>query len=259
LGKPPRVPQLPSEDAPSDPLAKDLYTSYQTVVDNVSALCVDDPFAKLQRVFLETNRSAICKSLRDCYHGVLRISPATLSPDVRSRLLNDWTGSDAMAGTLRPAFHGTARHNYEAIFQQGLLVPGTDNDVKVIHGSAHGLGIYTGTATSAGASLSKSFSECSILVCAVLDDAAASSHRFGCRHVSAESESVRHVGSAMVVFDKRRVAPLFIASRCVLAPPFDWEKHRRLLLRLAAPSSRRPLRFSRARRKHLPKAFRRKT
>jgi hypothetical protein len=68
----------------------------------------------------------------------------------------------------------------------------------------------------------------------VLDDAehVGSQYALGRQTVTAESANVRHAGSAMVVFDDRRVVPLFEAS-CVEAamlplkrtPDFNWSRH----------------------------------
>jgi len=39
-------------------------------------------------------------------------------------------------------YHGTRRENLQSILKMGLVVPGQGNDVKVVNGSAYGLGIY---------------------------------------------------------------------------------------------------------------------
>lgn len=135
-------------------------------------------------------------------------------------------------------YHGTRSANFQSIEQKGLLVPG-HGGVKVAHGSAHGVGIYT--AQLGKASLSQGFSDSSSLfLCAVCDTSEppeqsqeelnafvpSGSHvqtrfprsymfqgkRFGNHQLKQESEEVRHVGDAVVIFKEKCVAPIFIAT-----------------------------------------------
>jgi len=229
-----------------------LTTAHRCIVD-VAPLESDEPFPRLQREFLMRHGGTICGSLQSCYHQGFHLSPARLSREVRSRFLDVCRGRSAMTGALRPAFHGTAAENLNSILQHGLLIPGQSVNgatVRVCHGSAFGLGIYTGLANQEGASLSHGFSNGGpMMVCGVLDDAAPVSPSCinGLLQVTAESANVRHVGVSMVVFDSRRVTPLFIASPAQLkAKPAalasnetDWRierilfKHRQHLRRLA--------------------------
>merc|ERR1719393_974680 len=97
-----------------------------------------------------------------------------------------------------------------------------------------------------------------LMGCGILDDAPHSGFNaftMGSRTVSTESQNVRHVGQAMVVFDDRRVAPLFEVSLGEVAdlnlhkdaPFFDWyrwaDKVSRVLQRTPVkdPRPRRPL------------------
>merc|ERR1712216_946177 len=92
---------------------------------------------------------------------------------------------------LRPAFHGTNAANHASIFERGLLIPGDGNELGVVHGAAHGRGVYTANIDAAW--LSRGF--CShpvMLVCGVI-----------------QSDFVRHVGDAMVVGKSEHVVPLF--------------------------------------------------
>lgn len=188
-------------------------SAHRTIV-NVAAIKADEPFTCLQRSFLLQHGSALCKSLQFCYRQRLHLSPAPLSPDVQKRFLDLCQGTSAVNGTLRPAFHGTAAKNISSILKRGLLIPGEQNDVKVANGSAHGLGIYTGMLGQDGANLSYGFSKGGpMLVCVVLDDAKpVPQYTVGIQNVTAESNIIRHVGSAIISFDSRRVVPLFIAS-----------------------------------------------
>jgi len=167
-----------------------------------------------------------------------------LSSDVQQRFLN---ARDTLQGTVRPGFHGTAPANLASIYERGLLIPGQDNELHVANGSAHGNGIYTAKVNSPSLSLSFCSSDRRMLVCGILDDAQQiQQYSYGNYSVSMQSESVRHVGNAVVVFDHRRVAPLFEAflpipfySRVTLGSSasvsFDWARHRphsRMLARI---------------------------
>jgi len=57
-----------------------------------------------------------------------------------------------------------------------------------------------------------------MLICAVLDDSVrtARSEFIGRLPVTAKSNDIKHVGSAMVIFEPRRIIPLFVVSRPVL-------------------------------------------
>merc|ERR1712224_208175 len=145
-----------------------------------------------------------------------------------------------------PAYHGTAAKNISSISSRGLLIPG-HGDVRVAHGSAHGVGIYT--AKLGSSMLSKGFCDSDkLFVCGVIDakgEAATQcafqrlsrhhrQHRkpaawksqpapmMGRFMVHKESNLVRHVGSAMVVFDERNVAPLFVASGIIRHTVSRW-------------------------------------
>merc|ERR1712238_226701 len=105
-------------------------------------------------------------------------------------------------GTLVPALHGTHENNLASIYKNGLVIPGKGNGVKVTNGSAYGVGIYT--ASMSVANMSRGYARGSnppVLVCGVLD--------------SAHEDEVRHASGALVIFDERRVAPLFVARRRV--------------------------------------------
>lgn len=143
--------------------------------------------------------------------GSLNFKPAPVSKEVQARFLGCMRETGITSAT--PAFHGSAAENYSSIYEKGLLIPGKKTGVKVVHGSAHGVGIYT--AQIHKPSLSAGFcSEPRMLVCGVLDDAmpAMSTERVGRLSVTAKSEVIKHVGDAMVVFDEARVVPLFEAS-----------------------------------------------
>merc|ERR1719424_2106631 len=118
---------------------------HNTVVDT-SPLRSNNAFANLQKGFLMKHGKDICRNLHDCFGRYqIKLKPVALSPDVQHRF------SDACAvlpGTVRPAFHGTSSVNFPSIFERGFLIPGQGNELRVAHGSAHGLGIYTASINS---------------------------------------------------------------------------------------------------------------
>lgn len=61
-------------------------------------------------------------------------------------------------------YHGTAEQNLPSIVSKGLLMPGTEK-VRVVHGSAYGVGIYVGTSPVVSLSYSNT---CKLLVCALI-------------------------------------------------------------------------------------------
>jgi len=162
-------------------------------------------FQDLQRGFLQTYGKRIKAELP----GV-RLVPTRVGSHVEQGFLRSMQQEDVQ---LQPAYHGTLRKNFDSIQANGLLVPGTGG-VTVANGSAHGVGIYT--AKLGASQLSKGFSRDSkdIFVCAVADDRSQceKGHQLGSLMLHSESKDVRHVGNAMVVFDSKRVAPLFVAQ-----------------------------------------------
>jgi len=173
-----------------------------------------DTFSCFQQRFLTEHRCRILKCLAGNEDRVSHeLKPADLSLAVQLRFLKAWTQLGGPEASVRPVFHGTDPRNIASIFARGLLIPGLGNELRVVHGSAHGLGIYTAMLDSA--SLSRGFGgRKGMLVCAVLDDAEQLPvpQTMGRRTITAESAAVRHVGGAVVVFDERRVAPLFHAE-----------------------------------------------
>lgn len=174
-------------------------------------------FEDVQARFLKKHGRPLSSTLKTVLQEPIQIKAAPLSDDVKSRFMEAFAANRGF-DRLVPAFHGTNAGLHESIFQRGLLIPGAGNDLRVRNGSAHGLGIYTATVSSPW--LSRGF--CSaprMLICGVLDDARAmrDPYRLGSLVVSRESETVRHVGHAIVVFDSCRVAPLFEASAASFA------------------------------------------
>eukprot|EP00931_Biecheleriopsis_adriatica_P103302 TRINITY_DN78156_c0_g1_i1.p1 TRINITY_DN78156_c0_g1~~TRINITY_DN78156_c0_g1_i1.p1 ORF type:complete len:448 (-),score=82.40 TRINITY_DN78156_c0_g1_i1:276-1619(-) len=179
------------------------------------------PFDTLRWDFLKKHVDEFGSRLRTLSQQSFTLRPTPLSQEVQKKFLEACSGE--LEGELRPGFHGTDEKNLESIYRRGLLVPGDRNDVKVVNGSAHGRGIYT--AKMHNPMLSWGFSRGStrpMLLCGILDDAVTKMlpEYCGYRLVTAESDTVRHVGDAVVIFDSRRVAPLFSATFRV-APLFS--------------------------------------
>lgn len=200
------------------------------------------PFELLQKRFLKDHGRRFCKEL--CRHmGSMEVRPAPVSATVQSRFLD---ARASLGGTLRAAYHGTNVANLPSIYERGLLVPGQGNGVHVANGSVHGVGVYTAKLDNPGLSWgfcrAPSPVQKKMMVCGVLDNACTSRHfaqyRIGYQSVTSESEDVRHVGSAMVIFNDRRVAPLFEVScrGCVDKQPpvrvwYNWARHAYLVER----------------------------
>eukprot|EP00929_Paragymnodinium_shiwhaense_P023033 TRINITY_DN14517_c0_g3_i2.p1 TRINITY_DN14517_c0_g3~~TRINITY_DN14517_c0_g3_i2.p1 ORF type:complete len:674 (+),score=92.14 TRINITY_DN14517_c0_g3_i2:74-2023(+) len=167
-------------------------------------------FEAMRSQFLRQHGQVLKKDLESVFEGPVTLKPAPVSSSVQERFLKGLQSD----GELLPGYHGSAAQNYASIYDRGLLIPKPSiNNLQVAHGSAHGNGIYT---ARVGASiLSRGFcDEPKILVCGVVSNAveATGGHYCGRFQVNAESNLVRHVGDAMVVFDEQRVAPLYEAS-----------------------------------------------
>lgn len=183
-------------------------------------------FDHFRKSFLEEHGLNFCTHLRSSFGGPLFLKPTPLSEGVQQKFL---TATEELEGKVIPTYHGTSERNFPSIFQRGLLVPYEENNgIKVANGSAHGVGIYTAKMESPQLSLTFIRGPVSrsrqLLVCGVLDDAQVVQSQgdlktFGALTVKAESQAVRHVGDAVVIFDSRRVAPLFVASAWAMPAP----------------------------------------
>jgi len=166
-------------------------------------------FEEFRFNFFQQHALAFCTGLQSCLGYPLNLHATPLSTKVEERFHAACTGE--LRGTLVPALHGTHENNLGGIFQHGLVVPGRENGVKVTNGSAYGVGIYA--ASMSNPIMSRGYARGSdppVLVCGVLD--------------SSNGKDVKHAGGALVVFDERRVAPLFVARRgagnnSLLSPP----------------------------------------
>lgn len=174
-------------------------------------------FEKFREKFLADHGMEFCKGLHSCFRGPIQLEPTPLWRDLKLKFLEAATGG--LTGSLVPAFHGTDTKNLSSIYENGFMIPGQGNKVKVAHGSAHGLGIYAATLNNPGISwgfCSGRYSgNESMLVCGVIDDSVRRSQAGFMGHLPIHSDSgnIRRVGDAIVAFDRRRIAPLFVASR----------------------------------------------
>jgi len=237
--------RLAESMASPKPVGMDAKWQGSAVTDRVTS------FPQLQQAFLQQHGNKI----RDELPGV-RLEPAQVGPEVQRRFLKE-CGEEVPL----PTYHGTKEENFPSIMSRGLIIPGK-HGVTVTHGSAHGLGVYT--ASLGNAWLSKFFCDSdSFLVCGVAEEkatptaaptaapaAAASSlgqvqkgphfHRSHHRPVAAsvagapktmghlqvhkETPNIRHVGGAVVVFDEKKVAPLFVAQGICRNTETDYSK-----------------------------------
>eukprot|EP00443_Scrippsiella_acuminata_P020973 CAMPEP_0115198628 /NCGR_PEP_ID=MMETSP0270-20121206/16203_1 /TAXON_ID=71861 /ORGANISM="Scrippsiella trochoidea, Strain CCMP3099" /LENGTH=731 /DNA_ID=CAMNT_0002612005 /DNA_START=27 /DNA_END=2218 /DNA_ORIENTATION=- len=168
-------------------------------------------FEEIRRQFLVQHREAITESLAPHVDGPIEFRPAPVAQHVQQRFIDSTREVD---GELVPTYHGSLAENYSSICQRGLLIPGRQNELEVVNGAVHGRGIYTARVDAP--SLSINFcSDPRMLVCGVLDDAdplACHQAMYGGHSLSAQSQTIKHVGDAVVVFDERRVVPLFEVS-----------------------------------------------
>jgi len=169
-------------------------------------------FDSLRDAFLRQHDHCIRRHLRRVFPGSsLRLVPVPVSLPVQAAFLRAWRNGGGPSLDLRPAFHGTRTSNLPSIFDRGLLIPGIGNTLKVVHGAAHGRGIYAAKVYNPFLSAGFATGIAGMLVVAVLDDAVAPTklQQLGGRSVRAESALIRHVGDAMVAFDPSRVLPFF--------------------------------------------------
>jgi hypothetical protein len=183
---------------------------WQQDCSDVRAEKVTQLFSAVRSNFLASNILNVRRyCLSDEVHDMV-LTP--LGIEVQERFLEAWTEQGGPDTCICPTLHGTKKQNYDSIFAKGFLIPGQGNDLKVVHGSAHGLGIYS--AKLDHASIAQGFSGgAGVLLCGVLDNAEAlavpTAIGSGRLRMTAESSSVRRVGGAIVVFDRRCIVPFF--------------------------------------------------
>jgi len=188
-----------------------------------------DSFDSLRFEFLSQHGGKLKAELGE----EVKFVPAALSLPVQDRFLRTVQATGEVPDF---GYHGTDCKNFAGIFNQGLRVPG-NGGVSVVHGSSHGVGIYT--ATPGAASLSRGFCDSEdMLVCGVVTHKAprmpqdrpprfVGGHRnrhrpaaalnanpkmVGRLRVGRDDRIIREVGGARIIFNESYVAPLFVAK-----------------------------------------------
>jgi len=156
-------------------------------------------FEDLRSRFLQKYGQQICEKL-GCILDKVMLTPTPLAPQVQRRFLKKCSSSqlwaDGLPCNLCPAVHGTNAALFESIFARGLLIPGPFNDLRVLHGSVYGNGVYT-TNLDHAATSQRYCSVPRMLVCGVLD---------------AGAPAIAQYDWGRVIFESCCVAPLFEAS-----------------------------------------------
>ncbi|KAF0982775.1 hypothetical protein FDP41_010754 [Naegleria fowleri] len=93
-------------------------------------------------------------------------------------------------------FHGTHPYNIPSIIEKGLLVPGKDNDLQVLNGSAYGVGIY----------LSVMDPSISVNYCA------GGNQLFACAVLLTDTVNTKNHGSFLVIKEEAYVLPCFLVT-----------------------------------------------
>jgi len=197
------------------PTAEELKHPFtEEVAEERAAQRPAENFEQVRKQFLQDHGHEVKGNLQKVFNAV-HLSPAAVDPAVQKRFMESYHSTNS---SLIPTYHGSNQKNYESICAQGLLIPGRGNDLRIQHGAAHGRGIYT--ARVEAPDLSRCFcSHPELLVCGVVDDALPSHmKRCGNHSISAQSNIIRHVGDAVVIFDQSRVVPLFRASGSEFRP-----------------------------------------
>ena len=196
-------------------------------------------FEAMRGQFLEDHGPTLQQELGTGY----KLVPADVAPKIQEKFLQECNAH----GSPDFGYHGTRAANIPSILSQGLRVPSAASGVRVENGSAHGVGIYT--AMPGNYWLSRGFADTkNMLVCGVVDPdadprprlaqnvtaAAAPPRRTGGHRnhhtpvvtqpanlvpapnyqvwTHRESDGIKVVGGARVIFKEERVAPLFVAQ-----------------------------------------------
>lgn len=154
-----------------------------------------DDFEQFRQCFLKQHITSIGSALNSLsLQGQIEMKPTPLSCEVKQRFFSACNGQ--VKNVVRPVWHGTDVNSLDSIYQQGLLIPGQNNGLRVKNGSAYGLGIYAARADCPQLSLGycRGGSR-KLLVCGMID--------------ASETDSVWHGSNFVVIFNHHLVAPLF--------------------------------------------------
>ena len=83
----------------------------------------------------------VCKQFAACNYSVVRYAPVQ-NRQLETRFFEAMTGLGPNTHFPTILYHGTRKANITPICESGLLIPGHGN-VRVLNGSAYGVGIYT--------------------------------------------------------------------------------------------------------------------
>eukprot|EP00038_Savillea_parva_P003993 m.132840 g.132840 ORF g.132840 m.132840 type:complete len:481 (-) comp11343_c0_seq2:71-1513(-) len=119
-------------------------------------------------------------------------------PSASAAFVKEWSSLRDEGVPVAPAmlFHGTDDRNWRSISQRGFFIPGTGG-VRVVNGSAYGVGIYTGR--NPGISCPYVRGQQSMFVCAGLIE-----NKF--------ATSVHRAGDMVIFFRKEQVVPCALVS-----------------------------------------------
>jgi len=130
--------------------------------DVEDSTCELASFENMRTEFLKTH----CHDLQDA--GIGHLQPAPIASHVQNRFLEKCNLYGAK--TLVLGYHGTPECNHASIFNEGLLVPGQGNSVRIANGNAHGRGIYIAEKGAEYLSMSFLRGSSKLLVCGVVDN-----------------------------------------------------------------------------------------
>eukprot|EP00929_Paragymnodinium_shiwhaense_P028132 TRINITY_DN16372_c0_g1_i2.p1 TRINITY_DN16372_c0_g1~~TRINITY_DN16372_c0_g1_i2.p1 ORF type:complete len:526 (-),score=88.00 TRINITY_DN16372_c0_g1_i2:360-1937(-) len=164
-------------------------TKHQDLVESLPR------FKQVQKQFLDTYGEKMHEVLKGTKLADARLSPAPVTIGVQKRFLAALhaRGTDS---SIIAAWHGTRKAVHPSIFASGLRIPGGSNGLRVVHGSAYGLGIYTAALNNPSLSCGYSDSK-SLIACAIID--------------KCPREKVADHGNFLVTFDDSLIVPLFEA------------------------------------------------
>lgn len=185
-------------------ISYDLKPRHTCESEKFSAGCGYESFEKFRSSFFYTHGDQFLGQLQRLYQPGWHLRAAPVGESARKRFLETF---EEKKDKLMMVFHGTDSTFLHSIYHNGLLVPGKNNGVRVVNGTAHGRGVYA--AKSNFASISWSYSrgeEKPMLVCAALDG---------------PSEEVKRLPNFFVFYHSHYVLPLFEASlkRLPCRPP----------------------------------------
>eukprot|EP00929_Paragymnodinium_shiwhaense_P087685 TRINITY_DN4782_c0_g1_i2.p1 TRINITY_DN4782_c0_g1~~TRINITY_DN4782_c0_g1_i2.p1 ORF type:complete len:411 (-),score=65.70 TRINITY_DN4782_c0_g1_i2:370-1602(-) len=147
-------------------------------------------FQQLQKQFLDKHGKAMREALRNTRLHNFTLNPAPVTVRAQQRFLQACGENPS----LNAGWHGTKKEVHPSIFATGFRIPHASNGVRIAHGAAYGVGVYTAARGHAYLSCNYADSAC-LLACALLGG----------------SKKVANHRTFMVTFDDTLVVPLFEA------------------------------------------------